>query len=114
MDNKSAGVLLLRLGLAFIFLYAGIASLISPNDWVGYLPGFISSHRPDLLKAFSAFEIGLGLWVLSGRYSKYAAAAAAMTLAGAVVFNLNSFIVTFRDIGLICAALSLFFVADNK
>lgn len=105
---------LLKLALAFCFLYAAIASLVNPADWVGYLPGFISYHRLDLLKIFSIFEIGLGLWLLSGRYLKYAATAAALTLAGAIVFNLNLLIVTFRDIGLIGAALALFFVADKK
>lgn len=114
MSEKRTGILMLRLGLSFIFLYAGIASLISPNDWLGYLPGFISSHRMDALKAFSVFEIGLGLWSLSGRYLKYLSVAAVATLAGAVVFNRNLFIVTFRDVGLIFAALGLFFLADEK
>ncbi len=114
MSSQKIVSLLLRAGLAFSFWYAAVASLVSPSDWVGYLPGFISSHRLDLLKIFSIFEIGLGLWLLSGYYLKYAAAMAALTLAGAVIFNLNLFIITFRDIGLVCVALALFFVADKK
>lgn len=109
------GTLLLRLGLAFSFLYAGISSLLTPNDWLGYLPAFIpQANRLDLLKLFSVYEIGLGLWLLAGRYIKYAALLGALTLVGVVVVNLSIFSVTFRDVGLIFAALALFFISDRK
>ncbi len=115
MNKPNVGILLLRLGLAFSFLYAGTSSLMSPNDWVGYLPAFIPQvHRLDLLKLFSVYEIGLGLWLLTGRYVKYAALLAALTLAGVVVVNLSVFSVTFRDVSLIFAALALFFISDRK
>lgn len=105
---------MLRLGLAFGFLYAGISSLISPNDWVGYIPSFIDDYRYGLLKAFSLFEIGLGLWLVVGRYVKYAAVLSALALAGVVVFNLSVFIVTFRDVSLIFAAVALVVLTERK
>ncbi len=114
MSNLKLAKFSLCAGLAFSFLYAGIASLITPNDWVGYLPSFITSSRMELLKVFSVFEIGLGLWLLSGRYLKYTAAMSALTLAGAVAFNSGLFIVTFRDVGLILASMALFFLAKQK
>lgn len=115
MNNTQIASLLLRLGLAFSFLYAGIDSLLNPNDWVGYLPGFMPrAIRLDLLKLFSLFEIGLALWLVIGHYAKYAALVSAAALTGVVVFNPSVFSVTFRDVGLILAAAALFFLSDKK
>lgn len=102
--------LLLRAALAFVFLYAAIASFVSPSDWIGYMPRFMRGVVPDemLLGGFSIAEIGLSLWLLSGLYAKYAALLAAATLAGIVVLNPLLLPITFRDIGLFIVALALY------
>lgn len=112
-QNQSAA-LLLRVGLAFVFLYAAVASLASPQDWVGYLPNLTRNllSGTTLLHVISAYEIALVLWLLSGKYVRYAAALCALTLTGIVLSNLSIFIVTFRDIALIFAALALFTMSD--
>jgi uncharacterized membrane protein YphA (DoxX/SURF4 family) len=116
MKSKKSGAgsktsWLLRLGLAFVFGYVAIASLVHPNDWVGYLPQQLKTIIPalTLLKLFSIYEILLALWLLSGKFVKIAALVTAMTLAGIVVTNPSQFAITFRDVGLIFAALALFF-----
>lgn len=111
--NQSAQ-LLLRVGLAFVFLYAAVASLLSPQDWIGYLPQAARNLIPaaTLLKVISVYEIVLVLWLLSGKYLRYAAGLCALTLTGIVLSNLSIFVVTFRDIALIFAALALFVMAD--
>ena len=102
--------LLLRIALAFVFVYAAVSSFVSPNDWIGYMPKFMRGIVPDglLLGGFSVFEIALSLWLLSGLYAKYAALLAAAMLAGIVALNPVLLPITFRDIGLLIAALALF------
>ena len=103
--------LLLRLGLATVFLYAAISAFLVPDEWVGYLPQFMRDVVPAdiLLPMFSILELTLALWLLSGLYVKYAALLAAAILAGIVVFNFELFAISFRDIALIFAAIALYF-----
>jgi uncharacterized membrane protein YphA (DoxX/SURF4 family) len=102
--------LILRIALAFVFLYAAVSSFVSPDDWIGYMPRFMRGIVPDqmLLGGFSLFEIVLSVWLLSGLYAKYAALLAAAMLAGIVVLNPALLPITFRDIGLFIAALALY------
>lgn len=115
MNNTRVARLLLQTGLATVFLYAGVASYVHPSDWIGYLPSFARGALDPklLLKVFSAYEVLLALWLLSGKYTRYAAGLAAMTLVGIVVFNFNLLAITFRDIALIFAALALILL-DRK
>lgn len=103
---------LLRIGLAFVFLYVGISSLQHPLEWVGFLPNFLSKAvaASTLIKMFAVYDIALALWLLSGRLLKYGALLCALTLAGIVVTNLSQLITTFRDVGLMFTALALFLV----
>lgn len=101
--------LLLRAGLSIIFLYASISALKNPQDWVGYLPSLLRDNfdAKALLHVFSVYEVLLALWLLSGKYTRYAALLCAATLAGIVAANFSLFAITFRDIALIFAALAL-------
>jgi len=106
---NNAPALLLRGGLAVIFLYAAISSFVNPDDWAGYLPGILTD-RVDvdlLLKGFSVYELALAAWLLSGVYVRYAALLCAATLLGIIVSNFSLFAITFRDIALVFAALAL-------
>lgn len=78
---------------------------------MGYFPQLLRNIVPPevLLPIFSTYELLLAAWLLSGLYTKYAALLSAATLAGIVVSNFQLFVITFRDIALICAALALFF-----
>lgn len=108
--------LFLRAGLGVIFLYAAISSFSNPEDWVGYIPQFARDavQAETLLKFFSIYEFLLALWLLSGKYVRYAALLSALTLAGIVVSNFSLFAITFRDIALIFASLALFFSQDKS
>jgi uncharacterized membrane protein YphA (DoxX/SURF4 family) len=107
--------LILRIALAFVFLYASVSSFLSPNDWIGYMPRFMRGIVPDqlLLAGFSVFEIVLSGWLLSGFYVRYAALLAAAMLAGIVVLNPALLPITFRDVGLFIAALALYAEASH-
>lgn len=105
--------LLLRLGLAFVFLYAVISATLSPLNWIGYFPTWARIFPEDLLlKMFSAGELVLAGWLLSGWKLSYAALGAALLLAAITLSNLTLLDVTFRDVGLVAAALALAFLAD--
>ena len=107
--SNMATSLLLRIGLAFVFIYAAVMSFIHPLEWVGYLPSMISGEdlRLTLLKAFSVGQIILALWLLSGFFTRFAAILTAVTLLGITVADFSIFAITFRDVGLFFAALAL-------
>lgn len=109
LDNKMLTPLLLRIGLATVFIYAAVSSFLDPNEWIGYLPSFLTSivEAETLLPFFSVYELLLAAWLLSGVYVRYVALLCAATLAGIVVFNFALFAISFRDIGLVLAALAL-------
>lgn len=101
--------LLLRMGLAIVFLFAAISSFLNPSDWIGYLPKFARDIVPAtvLLPIFSIVEIVLAAWLLSGVYVRFAALVCVAMLAGIVLANFSLLPISFRDIGLLFAALAL-------
>ena len=109
MSRDSIADLVLRVGLAFAFLYPPINALGDPNSWIGYFPQFTRGIVEDtlLLHAFGIVEVIIALWILSGRYVFYPAAAALLMLVGIVVFNPSEFQVTFRDLSIAAVALYL-------
>lgn len=114
IHNTSA--LLLRIGLAIVFLYACLASVKNPQDWVGYMPHVLTKFisASILLRWFALYELALALWLLSGRYVRYAAALSVLTFVGIIASNLHLFAITFRDIGLLFAALALLFSKSSE
>ncbi len=112
MDKTSNRIL--RLGVAFAFLYPPYAALMDPTSWLGYFPRFVldaaaSVGVSDLvvLHAFGVVEVLIALWLLSGYKVLYPAALAAAMLMAIVVFDFNNFEVIFRDISIAAAALAL-------
>jgi uncharacterized membrane protein YphA (DoxX/SURF4 family) len=113
--NHHAAALSLRLGLLFVFAYATIASFMHPNVWVGFLPPMLTDHidGTTLLHVFDVYQIGLIIWLLSGRYLRWAALVTALTLAGITLSNPHTFDSTFRDVGLCLAAISLMWMENE-
>jgi hypothetical protein len=107
--DKTAG-LILRIGVAFAFLYPALNALQHPDSWIGYFPPFLrDSGIPNelLLHGFGMVEVGLALWLLSGWRIFWPACVCAAMLFGIVVFNLAQFEVLFRDISIAAAAMAL-------
>ncbi|MGH7158071.1 MAG: hypothetical protein ACREGD_03295 [Candidatus Saccharimonadales bacterium] len=102
-------MLLLRAGLAIVLAYAAVSSLVTPEDWVGYLPDFARSvvDANLLLGVFSVYQLGLVVWLASGWRLELAGLACAATFAGIVAANTALLPITFRDIALTFAALAL-------
>ncbi len=114
LNNPKLAQVLLRIGLAFVFLYAAISSLMHPDEWVGYLPSFLAkmSDATMLLRFFSIVEILLSVWLLFGKYAHYAALLSALMLGGIVLAQPGDLLITFRDIGLMFMALALASMGD--
>jgi uncharacterized membrane protein YphA (DoxX/SURF4 family) len=106
----------LRVGLAVVFVYAAISSLVAPNDWVSFLPQIVRDNFSPtvVLNIFSVIELILAAWLLSGVYVRLAGLVCAVMLGGIVVSNFSLFAISFRDIGLIFAALALVFSEESK
>ena len=109
---------LLQFGLAFTLLYAGIDSFLHPFDWVGYVPTWVQSLGFSQLLALhlhAGVELLLGALLLTGWKLKWVGLLAALDIAVIIIvngFGRGSFLITFRDVGLVAVGLYLF-LADE-
>ncbi len=103
--------LLLRIGLAFAFLYPAVSAFVTPTSWIGYFPPFLldlfAENELVLLHAFGISEIFIALWLLSGKKIFTPSVLAAAYLFGVVAFNIPSIDVVFRDLSLALTAVAL-------
>lgn len=99
---------ILGFGLGLTFLYAGVMSFTDPVSWVGYVPAWVEILLPldSFAIAHGVFQVLLGAALLCGVLPKTAATAAALDLAAILAFY-GVDLVTFRDLGLFFAALTL-------
>lgn len=114
--RRSVGVTILQWGLAFVFFYAGVASLLNPTLWGGYLPPLLATapFARLFLTIFAVYEIVLAIWLFAGRKLRWSAIIAAITFIAIIISDFSIFRVTFRDVGLLMAALALFEFAREK
>ena len=93
---------LLRVGVAFAFIYPAVSAWFSPFAWIGYFPGFMldlaGTHDILLLHAFGVFEIVLGLWILSGKKIFIPSVIATLLLFAIVAVHWRQMDVVFRDL----------------
>lgn len=108
--------LVLRLGLAFAFLYVAFASFVDPTSWIGFFPPFLRGLIPDniLLVSFSIYELLLGAWLVWGRAAFFSGVLSALTLAGIVLTNLAEMDIVFRDVSIFSAAVALAILHYHK
>lgn len=103
----------LRVGLAFTLLYAGIDSLLSPSDWIGFVPVWVQSlhiTRLFALQSHSVVEIVLAVLLLTGWQKRAVASLVFLDILAIIMvngFGPSVFQVTFRDVGLLAIALYL-------
>lgn len=114
---SNAAQVVLRLGVAFAFLFPPLDAFFDPNSWLGYFPPFLFSLGiPDLvlLHGFGVVEIIVALWLLSGWKIFWPSLAAAAMLISIVLLNLPQFEILFRDLAIAAAALALALDARRK
>ena len=100
---------LLRLAVAFPLVWAGVGSILHPENWIGFIPSFVGKVvEPEV------FLIGHGfLWLLTAAgilfgflRPLFAAVAAAGLISILIFFGVDD--ITFRDVGLAIVAFVLF------
>ncbi|HSX33285.1 MAG TPA: hypothetical protein VLF91_03040 [Candidatus Saccharimonadales bacterium] len=108
-DKIRYASLVLRVGLAFVFLYAAISALLHPLVWIGYVPNMVAKvvDPKAVLNLMSVIQIGVAAWLIFGKAVRYAGALAVLLLGGIILGNLNNLVITFRDIGLLLAAIAV-------
>jgi len=107
--NRTA-ILLLRVSLAFAFLYAAYGFWSNPNDWLGYIPSFVRDiglSQGVLLMLIVGVHLIIALWLLSGWRIFIPSILAAIFFGSVVYFNQNQLDVLFRDISLALVAFAL-------
>lgn len=110
MKRDELGLLLLRLGLGGVFIWFGIDKFFHPKLWSAYMPPWFSGILPVEMFTFiyllGVFEIIVGLLVLIGLYTKFAAGISAAFLLGIIAsLGLNEIMI--RDVGLLFLALGI-------
>ena len=108
MKNPATS-LILRLGLAYLFLYAGIDGLREPAVWVDYVPNVLPNlvSQMSLLDFASFLQIAVALFLLWKPMASYAALIGVGLLLGITFGNLAAFLVVFRDLALAFMALAV-------
>src|SRR3989344_1717535 len=115
MEKEKIISLLLRLSLAFAFIYAAVSIFISPENWIGFVPAFIGNiERAYALQAHAVFDLIIGLWLLTNKETFYASVLAALNLFAIVIVNLSQLDIVFRDISLFIVAIALAFLSFNR
>lgn len=111
--SKSANYIL-RLSVAFAFLYPPVDALLEPDAWIGYFPGAVQSFAlahgiPSLalLHGFGLIEVIIALWILWGWRGWVPAVAAIVVLGAIVALDFSDFQILFRDVSIAAAALAL-------
>jgi hypothetical protein len=109
-NTSNATELLLRIGVAFSFIYPPVSAFINPYSWIGYIPEFMTVLPIEsiaLLHIFGIFELLIGLWLLFGKRIFIPSILAALFLALVVGFNWTQMDVLFRDIPIFLMAVCL-------
>lgn len=114
MNNQRYTIILLKIGLSFVFLYTAFHGLYSPELYAIWVPSRVAyamgPHLNFLLYGFFLFEFFLALFVFSKTWSSRAALAMALLLAMITAMNYFKIDILFRNIGLICMALALYVI----
>lgn len=109
----------LRLGLGLMYLYSGYDIFYHPTSWYWAIPKWFSQIVTSIsslelylqMQGFGEIVMGLLLlaWFLNRRLLHIVSGLAVIEFAGILVFT-GLGPITFRDIGLLGGAISLFFI----
>lgn len=103
-------ILLLRIGLAFSFIYPPLSAFFHPYAWVGYIPAFLTHYGLSdmtLLHLFGLIELLIGVLLLLNIQIRKTAAVAAVILFLIVAYHYRQMDVLFRDIPILLMAVAL-------
>lgn len=107
--------LLIRIGLIFVFAWAAIFILITPEKYLHYMPSFVGFIMPReiALYLFSFYEIFLCIWLATGKKTFYSGIVTAVTIAALTVVNYGEIGTLFRNVSIFFSSLALAFTKEN-
>ena len=99
----------MRVGLAFVFVYATVEIYLAPDNFIKYVPDFVLEMVPLnlFLPVFGVVEIVLAVWLLSGWKGYYPSFLSFLMMAGIVAFNIEYFQILFRNVAIGFGSLAL-------
>jgi len=111
MDRHQIGLLVLRLGLGGVFLWFGTDKFLHPDIWTNYIPSWFPMLIPVsiFIILLGIVETLLGLMLLTGFYTRVAAAIAALMLIP-IIISLGYNEISVRDFGLLMLAVGIAFL----
>jgi uncharacterized membrane protein YphA (DoxX/SURF4 family) len=116
LEKKELSKSILRIGMSLVFLYFGFRQASSPDDWIGYVPSFLTGTiitANNLVILNSIIEITLGLFLLIGIYVKASALILAVHLFF-ITFSLGLSPLGVRDFGLAIATLVVYLNGKDR
>lgn len=121
--NKLNPAWALRLGLGFMYLYSGSDLFYNPQHWYGFVPKWFSQAVTQVasveayLKLQGVAEMIIGVlflaWFFGANGVRLAAGLAALEMALILLF-VGIDPITFRDIGLLGAAIALLVMSSQS
>lgn len=117
LNQQQWGLLILRLGLAALFLWFGFSQLFDGLNWVGWVPAWavevLNIPPAMIVLGNGAFEVVLGGFLAFNVWTRWAALALALHLAVITVeIGMNE--IGVRDFGLTMATLALALLATKR
>ena len=102
-------ILILSIGIAATYFYAGISAFRHPEAWMGFLPQFLRDNplSTGILQGFAAFEMALAVWLISGIRTVLASVASIILIAAMIVVNPGGVTATFQYISIAFSSLTL-------
>lgn len=113
----------LRFGLGLMYLYSGYDLFYHPTAWLWAIPRWFSTALPSIispelyLRMQGTSEIIVGLLFLAwflGQWGVRVAAVYAIIELSAILIFIGVNLITFRDIGLLGAALAILLMSYKK
>ncbi len=106
---------ILRIGLAAVILWFGVNQLLNPQQWVGFVPAWLSNVAPLMIFVYinAIFEVGLSLLLLSNNFVKLSSILLSIHLV-LIILELGYNGVAVRDVGILVGFLSLISMERGK
>ena len=100
--------ILTRIAISIVFLWFGINQLINPENFMGYLPGFIllSSYAKTFIYINGILEIIFGTLLILGLFTRITALILGINLIG-IILGLGYNDIAVRDFGLMLITLAI-------
>lgn len=107
---QSLAPVVVRLGMSLVFLWFGVHQLLTPEDFMGYLPASLlaSEYASAFILVNGIFELLAGTLLLLGLFIRPVAFLLSLHLIGIIV-SLGYNDIAVRDVGLLLMTISICF-----